>query len=285
LPVDRPIRRGFFLPLAGTLLFLLVFASVFCLTLPREAILGAIGPALARAGIRLDAVDARPVFPAGIALDNATIQFKGRPDAFAAGNLSARIDPAGIFRGLPFRLRADRGKGAFLDLGFSWLSPSPGRGRLELAGISTTDFPGLFPGSGFALAIDRCSISWKTSGGRATGQGVAFASSIRLPIPAPDSPVREAVIRDARIDFTLQNGSVHISSLRGKYEGAPIEGSGEIARIADPIRATITFHLKIPNPYEGKVAEILNLVAKNAKNANLRISGPLLAPAGEFQFF
>jgi type II secretion system protein N len=267
------------------LLFLFVFALVFCLTLPREAILGVLSPALARSGIRLDAGDARLVFPLGIVLDNASIGMKGRPDAIPFDKLSAKLDLLDLFRGLPFRLRAERGKGAFLELSVSALSSSPGKGRIELAGISTSDFPGLLPGTGFRMAIDRCSIAWKTISGRPTGEGVALVSSIRLPIPAPDSPVREADIHDARIDFTLQNGSVHVSSLRGKYEGSPIEGSGEIARIADPLRATITFHLKIPNPYEGKVAAILNLVAKNAKNANLRISGPLLMPAGEFQFF
>lgn len=285
MPLDRLLRRGWFLPLAGGLLFLLVFASVFCLTLPREAILGILSPALAKSGIGLDAADARLVLPVGIELDNASIQLKGRGDAVSAVKISARLDLVGIFSGLPFRMRAERAKGAFIDLRLSSLSSSPARGRLEVAGIASSDFPAFFPGNGFGMAIDRCSISWKTTSDGPTGEGVALASSIRLPIPAPDSPVREAVIRDARIDFTLRNGVVHVSSLRGKYEEAPIEGSGEIARIATPSRATITFHLKIPNPHEGKVAEILNLVAKNAKNANLRISGPLLMPAGEFQFF
>jgi hypothetical protein len=47
----------------------------------------------------------------------------------------------------------------------------------------------------------------------------------------------------------------------------------------------MTFHLRIRNPFEGRVASLFDMLSKNAKNANLRIVGTLAAPMGEFQFF
>jgi hypothetical protein len=48
---------------------------------------------------------------------------------------------------------------------------------------------------------------------------------------------------------------------------------------------TMTFHLSVRNPFEGRVALLFDMLSKNAKNANLRIVGTLSAPKGEFQFF
>ena len=47
----------------------------------------------------------------------------------------------------------------------------------------------------------------------------------------------------------------------------------------------MTFHLRIRNPFEGRVAALFDMLSKNAKNATLRIVGTLAAPTGEFQFF
>jgi len=44
-------------------------------------------------------------------------------------------------------------------------------------------------------------------------------------------------------------------------------------------------HLRIRNPFEGRVGLLFDMLSKNAKNANLRIIGTLAAPVGEFQFF
>ena len=60
----------------------------------------------------------------------------------------------------------------------------------------------------------------------------------------------------------------------------------KLYEIPEPeVYGVITFYLKIENPLEGKIAAIFDLLAKNAKNANLRITGTLLSPKGEFRFF
>ncbi len=285
MPLDLLTRRRWPIPLAGSLLFLAAFTSVFCMTLPREAILGWLSPALGKSGVRLEAQDARFLFPAGLEIDNATIQVPGQADTIQVGKVSVRFDPFWLFRGLPIHFKVASGA-ARIDIRLSSASTTPARGRISVFKLSSADFPGLLPGNGLGLAIDQCEIAWnRSSGGKSAGIGKASLSLMKFSIPAADSPVKEAVIRDAMMDFALKGGALHVSSLRGKYEGAPVEGTGEIDRIASPSRSTITFHLKIPNPYEGNVATIFNLVAKNAKNATLIVSGPLLSPAGEFRFF
>jgi hypothetical protein len=92
-------------------------------------------------------------------------------------------------------------------------------------------------------------------------------------------------LRDVRLKFALRQGTLHVSSLTGIYEGSAVDGTGEIARFLTPSRSAMTFHLRIHNPLEGRIATLFDLVAKNAKNANLRIRGTLLAPVGEFLFF
>ncbi len=108
---------------------------------------------------------------------------------------------------------------------------------------------------------------------------------MRVPIPEPSSPIREALLEDVTVLFALREGALIVSSFTGTYEGARIEGTGEIAKVFSPSRSTITFHLKIVNPLEGKIASLFDLLAKNAKSANLRITGTLLSPSGEFRFF
>ncbi len=285
MPFDLFFERRWSIPLVGSLLFLAVFTSVFCLTLPREAILGWLSPALAKSGVHFEAQDAGLLFPAGLEIDNATVQFPGQPESIPIRRASVRLDLLWLFRGLPIHFQVAGGDSR-IDLRLSSASAAASKGKLSVSKLSTLDYPGLLPGNGLGIAVDQCDIDWKrTGGGKSTGKGNANISVMRFPIPAADSPVKEAVIRDARMDFTLQGGALHVSSLRGRYEGAPVEGTGEVSNIASPSRSTITFHLKIPNPYEGNVATIFNLVAKNAKNATLSVSGPLLSPAGEFRFF
>ena len=64
-----------------------------------------------------------------------------------------------------------------------------------------------------------------------------------------------------------------------------MDGTGEITRVLSPQQSTMTFHLSVRNPFEGRVALLFDMLSKNAKNANLRIVGTLTAPKGEFQFF
>jgi hypothetical protein len=49
--------------------------------------------------------------------------------------------------------------------------------------------------------------------------------------------------------------------------------------------ANVTFLLTIRNPFEGRVGVLFDMLAKNAKSANLRIVGSLAAPRAEFQVF
>lgn len=283
MPLERLIQSRWAPPLAGAFLFLAVFLAVFCLTLPKEAILGLVSQRLAKKAIRLEAQDARLLFPIGVEFDNATFMIPTMPDGLSLSNAYVKVDLFWLFRGLPIHLRASRGNG-FLDARIS--GPSLGRGRLSAANLASDELPGILPGNGLGLNIERSEFSWSTpSPGHASGSGQSQFSSIKFPIPAPDSPVREALIRNARMEYTLLGNALHVSSLRGEYEGSPVEGSGEITNIGSPARSAITFLLMVRNPYEGKVASIFNLVSKNAKNVNLRIYGPLLSPAGEFRFF
>jgi hypothetical protein len=64
-----------------------------------------------------------------------------------------------------------------------------------------------------------------------------------------------------------------------------VDGTGEITRVLSPGKSMMTFHLRIRNPFEGRVALLFDMLSKNAKNANLRIVGTVAAPVGEFQFF
>jgi hypothetical protein len=47
----------------------------------------------------------------------------------------------------------------------------------------------------------------------------------------------------------------------------------------------VTLHLRIQNPFEGRVGLLFDMLSKNAKNVTLRIGGTLTAPKGEFHFF
>jgi hypothetical protein len=64
-----------------------------------------------------------------------------------------------------------------------------------------------------------------------------------------------------------------------------VDGTGEITGLRAPEATGMTLHLRIQNPFEGRVATMFDMLAKNAKNANLRIVGTLAAPKGEFRFF
>ncbi|MDA8122603.1 MAG: type II secretion system protein GspN [Deltaproteobacteria bacterium] len=278
--------RGRRFPAAlGIFLFAIVSLFVFLYTLPKETVLSPLNSALAVRGLEFGCEETGFVFPLGLRCGNAVISRRGAPP-LSIDTVVAAWEWTGLFQWLPFHLRAVRGP-ASVDIRTSPMISNPGKVRLRLLRIGPEDLGPLFPASaGTGFLIDSAELEWKVAGnGSISGAGEGFLSLLRLPIPGKDSPVTEAELRDVRLKFTIREGMLLVSSLTGTYEGADVEGTGEISGFLTPSRSTVTFHLRIRNPLEGRVATLFNLVAKNAKNATLRINGTLQAPAGEFQFF
>lgn len=285
--MSRRFAPGRWLLLApGALLFLLVFVSVLTYTLPGDVILSSARPSLARAGLTISSESAHTEFPLAFRMDNAAIGRPGGP-MLLLDTVRASWEWTGLLRWLPFHVTVSKGN-ATAEVRTSPRFWNPGNGRLSLAFLSGEDLSPLIPvsASGAGFDLDTAGVRWKrTASGKMTGTGTGRFAWVRVPIPEPSSPIREALLRDVTILFALREGSLIVSSFTGTYEGARVEGTGEIAGVFTPSRSAITFHLKIENPLEGKVAAIFDLLAKNAKNANLRITGTLLSPRGEFRFF
>ncbi len=254
------------------------------LSLPGGVIVSIARSALAKTGLELSAGEGRYVLPFSLRVANAMIGPPGR-DAVPVDAIAAGWEPSGLFSWLPGHLRVERGK-AWIDVRTSPIFWKPGKARLAAAGVGSDDFAPLLASAGsWSFSIDSADVSWEDASSGGPGRGSATLGRLVLPIPAADSPVREAVLTDVRIRFVMRGDVVQVSSLTARYEDAAVEGTGEIARISMPSTSKIMFYLKIHNPLEGRVATLFDMVAKNAKNANLRITGTLLAPAGEFQFF
>ncbi|NJD62564.1 MAG: hypothetical protein FIA93_07575 [Deltaproteobacteria bacterium] len=274
-----------FLAAVGILLFLLVFLSVFLYSLPKETVLSPLKTALARQGIDFSCEDAGISFPSGIVCRKCALTPRGGVPLFL-DRAAASWEWTGLIRWLPVHLRAQRGAMS-LDIRTSPMVSDPAKVRLRLASVGSEDVAAfLSPGAGTGFLIDAADLQWKKSSpGGITGAGEGSLSWLRFPIPATDSPVREALLRNVKLKFVVREGTLHISSLTGTYEGSAVDGTGEIARFLTPSLSAVTFHLRIQNPLEGRIATLFNMVAKNAKNANLRVKGSLLSPTGEFQFF
>lgn len=283
----RRSSRGRWLWLApGALLFLFVFLSVFTYTLPGETILSYLRPLLARGGFEISSMSARTEFPLAFRMDNAAVMRPGGR-ALRLDMVRAGWEWTGLPRWLPFHAVVTMGK-ARAEVHTSPRFWNPGKGRFSLEHLGSEDLSPLvpFPVSGAGFLLETASIRWKRkASGDVTGTGKGTFSWMRVPIPEPSSPIRDALLEEITILFALREGSLIISSFTGTYEGALVEGNGEIAGIFDPPRSKITFNLRIENPLEGKIAAIFDLLSKNAKSANLRITGTLLSPTGEFQFF
>jgi hypothetical protein len=278
--------RGRWLPpAAGALLFLLAFGAAFLFSLSRDVLLRPLRSALAGAGMELSAADARIVLPLGVRLTGASVSDRDG-GSLSADSLTAGMSLSGIVRALPWRLDAKRGRSE-VELFVSPIPWNPGRGHLRIANLSSDDLSAMAPfPEGVGFRIDALDTRWSRPGrGRTSGSGGGTLGTLRIPVPAKDSPVREAALDNVSLRFTIRNGNVQISSLTGIYEGSRVDGTGVISGVADPSRATITLHLRIQNPTEGRVATLFDMMSRNAKNANLRITGTLLAPSGEFQFF
>jgi len=278
-------RGRSFLAALGILLFAFIFLSVFLYTLPTDTVLSPLRSVLGRQGIEFSCEEAGIGFPLHLVCRKAVIAPRSGPP-LSLDSVVVSWEWTGLLQGLPFRMTAKRAA-ASLDIRTSPMVSNPGKVRIRLTKVGSDDLAALLagaPGTGFL--IETADLQWKrTSAGAVSGTGEGSLSWLRFPVPAQDSPVREALLRDVTLKFVVRGGTLHVSSLTGTYEGSAVDGTGEIARFLTPSQSAMTFHLRIQNPLEGRIATLFNLVAKNTKNANLRIRGSLLAPAGEFQFF
>jgi type II secretion system protein N len=269
----------------GILLFAFIFLSVFLYTLPTDTVVSPLRSVLGRQGIEFSCEEAGIGFPLRLVCRKAVIAQRSGPP-LSLDSVVVSWEWMGLLQGLPIRMTAKRAA-ASLDIRTSPMVSNPGKVRIRLTNVGSNDLAALLagaPGTGFL--IETADLQWKrTSAGAVSGTGEGSLSWLRFPVPAQDSPVREALLRDVTLKFVVRGGTLHVSSLTGTYEGSAVDGTGEVARFLTPSLSAMTFHLRIQNPLEGRIATLFNLVAKNTKNANLRIRGSLLAPAGEFQFF
>jgi type II secretion system protein N len=274
-----------FLAALGILLFAFIFLSVFLYTLPTDTVVSPLRSVLGRQGIEFSCEEAGIGFPLRLVCRKAVIAQRSGPP-LSLDSVVVSWEWMGLLQGLPIRMTAKRAA-ASLDIRTSPMVSNPGKVRIRLTNVGSDDLAAMLagaPGTGFL--IETADLQWKrTSAGAVSGTGEGSLSWLRFPVPAQDSPVREALLRDVTLKFVVRGGTLHVSSLTGTYEGSAVDGTGEVARFLTPSLSAMTFHLRIQNPLEGRIATLFNLVAKNTKNANLRIRGSLLAPAGEFQFF
>jgi hypothetical protein len=271
-------------PALGAVLFLVVLGGVVTITLPDDFLLSAVRAAVSRSGVRIDAREARLRFPAGLRLREATVTVGGYP-AVPLDEAAISWEWTGLFRWLPSRLRLLRGAST-ADLRFSPVFWNPSRGTVSLAGISSSDIPlPIFSSTGAGFSVRSLDAGWRLEGGKLSADGSASLGHLRIPVPAPESPIREARIDNVDFTFAVRGDTFRISRLGGFYEGSRVDGTGEISGLRNPDTARVTLHLRIQNPFEGRVATMFNMLAKNAKNANLRIVGTLRSPQGDFQFF
>jgi hypothetical protein len=287
LPAKNRIPRGLrgrAIVAIGALLFLASLCSAVALTLPSDAILSTLGPVLRSHGVDLSAQDARFVFPAGIRLSGVAFSLPGNPPV-ELEEIFASWEWTGLFRWAPARLRFRKGD-ASGDLRFSPAFWSPGSGTVLLSDVSSSDLPlSVFSTSGAGFSIRRIEARWNVRGGKVTASGSGTLDFLQVPIPAPDSPIREARIEGVSLSFLIRERSLLIPKLAGTFEGSRVDGTGEIKEVLSPLHSMMTLHLRIQNPFEGRVGLLFDMLSKNAKNVNLRIVGTLTAPKGEFQFF
>ena len=276
--------RGRALVAIAALLFLASLCSAVALTMPSDTILSTLVPMLRSRGIDLSAQEARYLFPSGIRLSGVTLSFPGDPPV-ALDEIVASWEWTGLFRWSPARLRFRKGA-ASGDLRFSPAFWNPGSGNILLTGVSSSDLPlSVFSTSGAGFSIRRIEARWNVSHGKVTANGSGTLDFLQVPVPAPGSPIREARIESVSLSFLIREKSLLIPKLAGTYEGSQVDGTGEIKGVLSPRNSMVTFHLRIQNPFEGRVGLLFDMLSKNTKNANLRIIGTLTAPMGEFNFF
>jgi len=283
-PIPGRLRGRALVATGAAILFLVTLSGAMALTMPSDAIVSTLRTMLGDRGIGLSAREARFTFPLGIRLSGVALTFPGNQPV-ALDEIAASWEWTGLFRWAPARLRFRKGD-ASGDLRFSPAFWSPGSGNVLLSGVSSSDLPlSVFSSSGAGFSIRQVEARWNVSRGKLTADGTGTLRFLQVPVPAPDSPVREARIEEVSLSFLIRDGAFRIPKLEGAYEGSQVDGTGEITRVISPGQSTMTFHLRIRNPFEGRVASLFDMLSKNAKNANLRIAGTLAAPTGEFRFF
>jgi len=276
--------RGCAIVAIGATLFLVTLSSAVALTLPSDAILSTLRPMLRHHGVDLSAQEARFIFPSGIRLSGVTLSFPGNPPV-ALDEIVASWEWTGLLRWAPARLRFRKGS-ASGDLRTSPAFWSPASGHILLSGVSSSDLPlSVFSTSGAGFSIRQLEARWNVSRGKVTADGSGTFHFLQVPIPTPGSPVREARIEEVSLSFLIRGNALLIPKLAGTFEGSQVDGTGEITGALSPRQSMVTFHLRIRNPFEGRVGMLFDMLSKNAKNATLRIVGTLAAPKGEFQFF
>lgn len=276
--------RGGAVVAIGVLLFLASLSCAVALTLPSDAIVSTLRHMLRDHGVDLSAREARFTFPSGIRLTGVTLSLPGNPPV-PLDEIEASWEWTGLFRWAPARLRLRKG-GASADLRFSPAFWNPGSGRILLSGISSSDLPlSFFATSGAGFSIRQVEARWKKDRGNISADGSGSLHYLQVPVPAPDSPIRSARVEGVVLSFLIRGNAFQVPRITGTFEGADVDGTGEIAHFLSPGRSAVTFLLRVRNPFDGRVGLLFDMLSKNAKNANLRIIGTLTAPAGEFRFF
>ncbi len=268
----------------GAVLFLAAFGLAVAMTLPDDFVLSMVRPILRAGGVNLTARKSRIAFPLGVRLQGVSVAIAGTPPIHL-DEATASWEWTGLFRWLPAHLTLVRGN-ATADFRFSPAFWHPSRGRATLTGVSSRDLPlPVFSDSGAGFSVRRVDARWRMTGGKLAAEGSGTFDFLQFPVPSPDSPIREARIDNVDLSFLVRGDALHVPRVLGTYEGSRVDGTGEITRFLVPRQALVTFHLRVQNPFEGRVAMLFDMLAKNAKNANLRIVGSLAAPRAEFQFF
>ena len=277
----RPSRRRIYLYALGCVLFAIGFLFVVALTLPMEAVLGLITPSLEANGISLDAEKARLVFPLGIRVENATISINnGHPVTIEEA--TASWEWTGLFNWLPSHLRVIHGK-AVADIRLSPAFWNPSRGCVTLTEASSDELAlPVFSSSKTKFSIQLIQAQWRGSGDNFDASGSAELDFLLIPVNSSGVPIQEARIDNASLSLVARGSTLHIPRMHGSYEGARVDGTGEITQFLSPGNAAVTFLLTIRNPFEGRVGMLFDMLAKNTKSATLKISGSPSALKAEF---
>jgi hypothetical protein len=282
------VKRPFLRRLAAYSLFAVLFAAGFLLTVAYtvsgETLLSLVRPALRQNDVEISVDDARFIFPVGVRLSGVTVSAAGAPPV-VLDEVTASWEWTGLFRWLPGHLRIVRGNAA-AEIRLSPAFWNPSRGRATVTGLSSGEIAlPVFSESGAGFSVRRFDARWSGSGSALTAKGSGAFDFLQFPVPEPRSPIREARIDNVSITFVVRGDVLHVPRVQGIYEGSRVDGTGEISRFLVPRQARVTFHLRVINPFEGRVGLLFDMLAKNAKNANLRVTGSLAAPKAEFQFF
>jgi len=281
----RPSKRRVYAYVLGSVLFAIGFLFTVALTLPMETVLGLITPSLEANGIHLDAEKARMVFPLGIRVENASLSIHGG-HPIPIEEATATWELTGLFNWMPSHLNAVH-RGAVADIRLSPAFWNPSQGHLTLTGVSSDelDLP-IFSNSGTKFSIRQAQAQWNGSGNTLDASGSVEFDYLLLPINSAASPIREARIDNASLSLVIRGNTLQIPRMHGTYEGARVEGTGEIVQFLSQSDASVTFLLTIRNPFEGKsrVGILFDMLAKNAKNVTLKISGPPRSLKTEFLF-